>query len=78
MERSSALRGDALPGEDGKVGPPILFSRYLSEKLVYVPNRDWADLYDHRRHSVPKRGRDDLVDSITQALNICAIGSCPE
>jgi phage terminase large subunit-like protein len=40
----------------------------LSQGLLYALNRDWADLLITQACVFPKGKRDDLVDSMTQAL----------
>lgn len=36
--------------------------------MLYAPNRDWAELPITQAAVFPKGKRDDLVDSMTQAL----------
>jgi predicted phage terminase large subunit-like protein len=56
------------PKNQDKVARAYSIQHLFSEKLVYAPDRAWADAVITQCASFPKGKHDDLVDSVTQAL----------
>jgi predicted phage terminase large subunit-like protein len=56
------------PKTQDKVARAYSIQHLFSEKLVYAPDRAWADMVITQCASFPKGKHDDLVDSVTQAL----------
>ncbi len=40
----------------------------FAEKMVYAPDRDWAEMAIGECEKFPKGAHDDIVDAITQGL----------
>ena len=56
------------PKAQDKVARAYSIQHLFSEKLIYAPDRAWADMVITQCASFPKGKHDDLVDSVTQAL----------
>jgi len=59
----------ANPVRGDKVARALAAQPTFAQRLVYAPDRDWADMVITEMSTFPKSKYDDLTDSATQAIN---------
>jgi predicted phage terminase large subunit-like protein len=56
------------PKSQDKVARAYSVQHLFSEKMIYAPDRSWADMVITQCGQFPKGKHDDIVDTVTQAL----------
>ena len=64
----SDLVVDAAPVKGDKVARALAVQANFANGMVYVPDRQWAELVITEMEVFPKGSYDDLTDSTTQAI----------
>lgn len=57
------------PGSQDKVSRLYAVANLFAEEMIYAPNRAWADMVMTQVGNFPKGKHDDLVDTVSSAVN---------